>query len=307
MNFEAISGAAAVALAGSAAFALLAAPALLLFRARKACSRFAGLITPEPAQRIRDRIAALDRRQSLVVTAGIVFVAVFLASWLMAPESRFAALAPWQLVALAVITLAAVAAAVAFLLRIRLARRRLRFVRDAGIAVGQGLHKLTGNLNRVFHEVPCGGWVLDNVVVGLHGIYAVYVIARRPGRHNKLRLHGDQLLFAPGKYRVSLSPYLERSELLARQLRKVLKVGLRVRPVIAVPGWEIESQSGDSCLIVNERNLVMLRGWKDGEEYLMHEDVERLQELLTERCIRFGNQPAKAPVSFNPAGAAAPA
>lgn len=181
MNFAAISGAAAVALAGSAAFVLLAIPVRFLVRPRRVSSRFAGLIMPEPAQRYRDRIAALDRSRSLIFTAGIVFAGIFLACWLLVPESRFVAVPVWQLVVLAVLTAALLVAACAFLVRIDVARRRLRFVRDAGIAVGQGLQKFTGNLNRVFHEVPCGGWVLDNVVVGLHGIYAIHVIARRPG------------------------------------------------------------------------------------------------------------------------------
>lgn len=305
MNFEAISGAAAVALAGSAAFALVGFALRLFVRPERVTPRFASIVMPEPAQRLRDAIAALGRKQALVAASLLVFVAVFAAGSLLAPASRYAVLPGWTLVALAVLAVAWLLGGATLLSRFAVERRRLRFVRDAAIAIGQGLQKLSGNLNRVFHEVPCGGWVLDNVVVGLHGIYAVYVIARRPGRHNKLKLHGEHLLFAPGKYRVSLTPYIERSELLTRQLRKALKVDLRVRPVIAVPGWEIESQAGDTCLVVNERNLVMLRGWKDSGDYLMHEDVERLHELLTERCIRFGSEAAKAPVSFVAAAGAA--
>ena len=44
----------------------------------------------------------------------------------------------------------------------------------------------------------------------------------------------------------------------------------------------------------------MLQGWKDNEDYLMHEDVERLHEVLTERCLRFGATPGRAPVGFGP-------
>lgn len=305
MTLEAISGAAAVALAVAAAFALLAVPAHWLIRPDKPSSRFAGAIMPEPAQRFRDAHTVLGRRQSLVTALILVLLAAFAAGIALVPGSRLDTMPSWLRLALAALCGISVVGAVVLFVRLTLARRRLRFVRDAGIAVGQALLKLTGNQNRVFHEVPCGNGILDNLVVGLHGIYAVYVVARRPGRHNRLRLQGDQLLFAPGRHRIAVAPYVERSEALARQLRKALNVALRVRPVIAVPGWEIEHQSGDACLIVNERNLVMLRGWKDNEDYLMHEDVERLQELLTARCLRFADNPARAPVSFLAASGAA--
>jgi hypothetical protein len=31
----------------------------------------------------------------------------------------------------------------------------------------------------------------------------------------------------------------------------------------------------------------MLSGWKDQADYLMNEDVEAIQKLLTQRCTRF--------------------
>ncbi|HZD52655.1 MAG TPA: hypothetical protein VE175_06380 [Woeseiaceae bacterium] len=298
MDFAALSGAGTAALASSSAVALLSVAGRSIVRAGRPASRFDAIIMPEPGQRARRDIVALERRQALFATTSIVFIAVFLSAYLLVPSSRFEGMPTWQIIVATAAGVAAIVWAAASLWRLTMARRRLAFVRDAGIVVGQGLQKLTGNQNRVFHDVPCGGLVLDNVVVGLHGIYAVYVIARRPGRHNKLRLRGDQLLFAPGDYRVALTPCIERSDLLARQLGKALKISLRVRTVIAVPGWEIEAQPGDACLIVNERNLVMLRGWKNADEYLMHEDVKRLEELLTDRCTRYGRQPEKSPVSF---------
>jgi hypothetical protein len=287
MNFEAISGAAAVAVAGSFLFALLARSGLALARTRHA-GNFAGSIMPEAAQRFRRQLESLNRKQWILLAAAGVFIILFPFAYLLVPAARFHGLAAWQLVLAGASLAAAAALAITRLFRVLLAKRRLEFVRDANIAIGQGLHKLTGNRNRVFHEVPCGAGVIDNVVAGLHGIYAVYVIARAPGRHNRLRAHGEQLMFAPGKHRVALTPYAEQSALLERQLQKALKLALRVRTVIAVPGWEIEEQTNDNWLVVHERSLVMLRGWKDSGEYLMHEDVERLHELLTERCLHPG-------------------
>jgi hypothetical protein len=54
-----------------------------------------------------------------------------------------------------------------------------------------------------------------------------------------------------------------------------------VRSVIAVPGWEIHEQSNEEHLLVNDRSLSMLRGWKDQADYLMNEDVDTLHRMLT--------------------------
>jgi hypothetical protein len=51
--------------------------------------------------------------------------------------------------------------------------------------------------------------------------------------------------------------------------------------VIAIPGWQVEAQNGDGCLLVNERTLPMIRGWKNEADYLMDEDVEALLDYLT--------------------------
>jgi hypothetical protein len=304
MTIEAISGAAAVALAVAVAFALIAIPVHWLLGAERPSARFAGVLMPEPAQRVRDAVAALGRLRMLVAAGVLVLLAAF-GGALLVPGARPAFEPVWLRILLALLAAASLAGALALLVRLSLARRRLCYVRDAGIAVGQALLKLTGNQNRVFHEVPCGDWVLDHLVVGLQGVYAVFVVTRRLRRHNRLRLEGDQLLFAPGKYRLSLAPCIERTGVLAKQLGKTLDAALRIRVVIAVPGWEIESQAGDACLVVNERNLVMLRGWKDSADYLMHEDVERLQALVTERCLRPRKEAGRAPVRWRAAAGAA--
>jgi hypothetical protein len=65
-----------------------------------------------------------------------------------------------------------------------------------------------------------------------------------------------------------------------------LKNSVRVRSVIAVPGWDVQNQNGDGHLVVNERTLPMLRGWKDEADYLMNEDVDALHKHLTLSCKR---------------------
>ena len=152
------------------------------------------------------------------------------------------------------------------------------------MATGHALQKLTTNQNRVFHDVQCGSQIVDNVVVGLHGIYAVNVIALPPGKDQRVRLRGDELSFASGQDAISLAGFGNTARKLAKELGRMVNHEVRVRSVIAVPGWEVESQRSDDHLVVNERNLAMLTGWKDDKDFLMTEDVVKIHEILTERC-----------------------
>ncbi len=162
----------------------------------------------------------------------------------------------------------------------------LNLENEGASATGHGLQKLAGNRNRVFYDVPCGAGVIDNVIVGLHGVYAVHVVARKAGKVNRIRLEGDNLIFATGGHSLSLTGFGQRTNQLAGEFSKALKHEVNVRCVVVVPGWEIESQESDNHLIVNERNLAMLCGWKDENDYLMSEEVEKLHEVLTKRCRR---------------------
>jgi hypothetical protein len=73
---------------------------------------------------------------------------------------------------------------------------------------------------------------------------------------------------------------------LQKEFRELLGHKIRVRSVIAVPGWEIGEQSNEDHLVVNERTIAMLTGWKDTSDYLMNEDVTALQQDLMQRCAR---------------------
>jgi len=286
MNLEAISVAASIALVSTFVFLLLAKSWHVISKSVGSASSFRGSIMLEAAQRFRDEMERLTRRLHVYLTCALVFAVIFSVSYLLRPEDVFKNLPNWQLMAIiSVLGVIALYAIVRFF-AVLLARRRTEFVRDATIAAGHGLQKLTANSNRVFHDVPCGSGIIDNVIVGLHGVYAVHVVARRAGKNNRVRLEGDILTFAAGNNSLSLAQFDQRTKQLAREFRKILNHDVMVRCVVAVPGWEIESQASENQLIVNERNLAMLRGWKDQNDYLMNEEVERLQELLTERCTR---------------------
>lgn len=286
MDLIALSGAATIALVGAILF-LVIIRSWNAFTHATTTTRFPKSIMQEAAQRFRDEHEKLGREQSVYLISALVFLIIFCVTYVLPTEDLFENVPRWQ----SFVVLGLLVVSAGFLLfriiKILVARRKLLFIRDASMATGHALQKLTSNRNRVFHDVPCQSGTIDNVIVGLHGIYTVSVIARQPGKDNRARLQDDQLMFAPGKEIVSVSRSGTKSAELAREIRKVTGHDIRVRSVVAIPGWEVESQGSAEYLVVNERNLAMLTGWKDQEDYLMNEDVEAVHKLLTEYCTRF--------------------
>jgi hypothetical protein len=124
------------------------------------------------------------------------------------------------------------------------------------------------------------------VLVGQTGIYAVNVVARRGGKNGSAILKGSDLLFSTGKGQTPLVEIAAGTARLQKEMCRLLGQKIRVRSVIAVPGWSIGEQANENHLLVNERTITMLRGWRDQSDYLMNEDVDELQKELTTRCRR---------------------
>lgn len=286
MDLTVLSGAATIALASAVLF-LVVVRSWTLFVQTTATTRFPHSIMLEAAQRFRDRHEMLGREQSTYLVTGLVFTVVFSMFCMLPPDGIFENVPRWQLIIVLVLLGLGAAYIVYRLTRITVARRQLLFIRDANMATGHALQKLTANRNRVFHDVPCGPDTIDNVIVGLHGVYTVSVIARKPGKVNKAKLEGDRLVFAKAKEPLSVESSSRKSAQLASEIRKLTGHDIRVRSVIALPGWEISEQRSKEYLAVNERNIAMLTGWKDRADYLMNEDVEAIQKMLTDRCMRF--------------------
>lgn len=288
-NLTALGGAVTIAFASAVVF-LLIVRSWTAFVRSSGTTRFPNSIMLEAAQRFRDEHERLGQEQSVYLLSALIFTVVFTVFYLLPPDAMFDQVPRWQLIVVLVMLLGGVVYMIYRLASIVIARRRLLFVKDANMATGHALQKLTSNRNRVFHDVPCGESTIDNVIVGLQGVYTVSVVARQPGKLRQVRLRDESLCFAGAKEPIPVTRSGKKSALLARDIRKVTGHEIRVRSVICVPGWEIDMQESNQYLLVNERNLAMLTGWRDRDDHLMNEDVEAIHKMLTKRCTRFGNR-----------------
>jgi hypothetical protein len=286
MDLQAISGAATIAVACAIVFLIAAKSWGFIIRAFSAHPSFADSIMFEAAERFRDRLAHLTREQATYLGSAVVFVVMYVAATLLDGSGLFIGYPDWQLY----ILLAALVAAAAFV-TYRLGRtilewRRICFVRDANVAVGHQLQRIAAGHGRAYHDVRTPAGVIDHVMVGSSGVYAVNVIARRHLRQGSAMLKGNQVVFSHGGDPEPIVDINARCKQLQKQFRSETGSDIRVRSVIAVPGWDIARQNDEDHLLVNERTLPMITGWRSRSDHLLNEDVSSLQDYLTGLCRR---------------------
>lgn len=285
MDLQAIGASATVALFCAILFILAIKSWNAVTRVLAGHPNFADSIMSEAAERFRTELQALSRRQSAYVGAVVVFVVMYAAATLFDGPNLYAGYPHWQLYAVFGALGAAGCFAAYRLGGILFGWRQVRFLHDANIAIGHQLVRIAADHGQAYHDVPTSSGIVDHLLVGQNGIYAITVIARRHWRRGEVRLDGQALAFSTSAP-LAVADVTAAVQRLAKELRAVAGRPVRVRSVLAIPGWEITGQSGHEHLLVNERNLAMMRGWRDRGDFLMDEEAVAIQQELTRRCLR---------------------
>lgn len=284
MEIEAISGATTVALTSTIVFLLIAKTWNVVSRTIGSTPSFSGRIMHEAAQRFRDETERLSVSQSTYLSGVLVFITLFVAAYVLQAQYLFIGYPHWQLYLQMSFMLLASVFAMYFLFKTILARRQVKFIRDANIAIGHQLQQLSVRGTRVFHDVTTSAGIVDHVIIGQKGVYAVNVVAQRSRKRAHARLNNNELEFSSNKNTQSIVDIAAKAIRLQKEFRDLVGHNVRVRSVVAIPGWDIGKQTNENHLLVNERTIAMLSGWKDSSDFLMNEDVDALQDELTSRC-----------------------
>jgi len=286
MEIEAISGAATVALTSTIVFLLIAKTWNVVSRTISSTPNFSDRIMHEAAQQFRDELDRLSTSQSTYLSGVLVFITLYIAAYLLQAQYLFMGYPLWQLYLLLSFLLLTSAFAMFTLFKTVLAKRQVKFIRDANIAVGHQLQQMSVQGTRVFHDIKTGAGIVDHVIIGQKGIYAVNVVARRSRKRAQTRLNNNALEFSSNKNSQSIVEIAAKVIRLQKEFRDLVGHNVRVRSVVAAPGWDIGEQTDENHLLVNERTIAMLSGWKDNSDFLMNEDVDAIQNELASRCAR---------------------
>ncbi len=284
MDIQAVSGAATIAIGWAFVFLLVAKSWHLLSGVWSGNPNFADSIMSEAAQRFRDELKQLSRAQSSYLGAVLVFIAIYGSAMAFQGPQLFVGYPDWQLYVVLAVLVAAASFVLYRLIRTFISWHEVRFLRDANIAVGHQLQRIASAHGRAFHDVPTPNGFIDHVLVGPSGVYAINVVARRHLKKGAVLLNGNNLHFSNSETKLSIVNIVAAAKRMEKEFCKIAGKNIRVRSVIAVPGWDIKDQTGNQHLLVNERTLPMISGWKDQNDFLMDEDVSALQQVLTALC-----------------------
>lgn len=277
----------AVALAGSLVFIAAGYAWLALGSKLQRRSPFGEHILLEPGHRVRQSLQSLDGRYYLFLSSLLVYVLLLIVVFALASNPLPYNPQAWVWLALSGL-IAVLSLVLPFqVVKLKRARSRLAFRRTANIAVGHALQRIASRGYNVYHDVRVGNQTIDNVVIGAKGAYAVnvFVLGNNRAKNGTARLDDSSLIFGKAKTSAPVGVCVNRVGGLSKELSKVIGHPIRVRSVIAVPGWNVASTASDSHLLVNEKNVVMLTGWTDPDTYLMDDDVSQIHDFLAARCV----------------------
>ncbi|MFG6668790.1 nuclease-related domain-containing protein [Halomonas sp. HNIBRBA4712] len=143
--------------------------------------------------------------------------------------------------------------------------RRLKLGLACELAVGQELERLIrpeAHPYYVFHDVPTDSFTIDHVVVTPHGVFVVETRARTlaiapDGRElNQVAVERERLRFPNWQERRPLHKTRQGARWLSQWLEKRCGVPVKVRGVLVLPGWEIDtSEAASDVLVVSGEQL----------------------------------------------------
>ena len=165
MDLEAISGAATIALTSTILFLLVAKFWNAVSRVVGSGSHFADSIMHEAAQRFRDELDRVSASQSAYLGGALVFAMLFVAAYVLQAQQLFTGYPDWQLYLQLGFLILAAGFALHKLVRTVITRRKVKFLRDANVAIGHQLQQITSGITQVFHDVPTSAGVIDHVVI----------------------------------------------------------------------------------------------------------------------------------------------
>ncbi|MGI9290823.1 MAG: hypothetical protein ACR2QG_06065 [Gammaproteobacteria bacterium] len=163
-------------------------------------------------------------------------------------------------------------------------RHRLDSLLDQHTQIAQRLIEVQIRGNRVFPSLRLDDFMIDNVVVGGNGVYALQLFTASPEVEAVSYEHGA-LIFQPGGHRVSLRSYLRQVETLSSRLSNEISARVDIVPVVVVPECRIEGQQGKGPVLVSLQTCSSFIGFRHNDFFLHQEDIARVSVWLEQQHL----------------------
>ncbi|MEO6569493.1 MAG: nuclease-related domain-containing protein, partial [Opitutaceae bacterium] len=163
----------------------------------------------------------------------------------------------------------------------------------AGLEVAEQLLPLVSRGYRLFHDIPAEGELsdrnLDHVAVGPNGVALIEGKTRRKGRpragskEHVVVYDGRQLIWSWGEEGREIDQVVAEADWLKKLILQLTGITTNVKPVIAVPGWWVETTSRGT-VIVTPSNTIATAVEGNGPRVLSDAQIDLIARQLDERC-----------------------
>ena len=114
---------------------------------------------------------------------------------------------------------------------------------------GMQLNRLVANGCLVLHDLPCGDFNIDHVVIAPRGVYAIETKSFRKPKAgsiidpNKVQFDGAMLKFSDFATKAPIEQARQQAKFLASLIRETLGESIPVTPAVSLPGWFIDKNA----------------------------------------------------------------
>jgi Ca2+/Na+ antiporter len=177
------------------------------------------------------------------------------------------------------------------LYRLRREHKEIRDMRlglDGELATAEELNQLMHHGYYVFHDFPGDQFNIDHIVIGPAGVFAVETKTRSKavgtGKQGaRVMFEGTQLKFPNYQESKSIQQAKDQSKWLSNFLKKSVGKAIPVKPVLSLPGWLVERQTGDtSIMVINPKEA--LQHITSNAKVLNEQTIKQIKYQVEQRC-----------------------
>lgn len=159
---------------------------------------------------------------------------------------------------------------------------------DAESAAGQELNHLMRQNFWVFHDFPADNFNIDHVVIGNSGVFAVETKGRSKPHKSfgkaEVIYDGISLKFPDWLERKPLEQAERQAKWLEDWLSKSVGERVKVKPVLALPGWFINNRTNIGIPVINGKNSESFFALKKDSDALNEILQQRIAYQIEQRC-----------------------
>ena len=238
-----------------------------------------------PGEIIHQALRITGRRAEQFRTAALVFAVAMLMLTAFGRLGWWPDAQTWVFALLAVVATGLQVFGIAKLVQLARYRMRLSSLLDKHVSMARRLAEAQLRGNRVYHSVRVGDAIIDNVIVGPNGVYAIGMFPSPVANCESVSLVSGELVFEPGGVRVSLQQYRHAVRGLSKSLGEGISSKVIALPVIVVPECTITASQETLPMVVSLESCMSFVGWKETRAFLMDDEVDAINRWLDRHAL----------------------